>query len=64
MNLAAAPNRRIDKAVDSFAAGGFVFGFRVELKIETVAVLKPLAEGSNSITNEVEFSALSAIEAG
>ncbi len=38
MNLAAAPDRRIDEAVDSLAAGGFVLRLRVELEVEAVAV--------------------------
>ncbi len=38
VNLAAAPDRRIDEAVDGLAAGGLVALLRVELEVEAVAV--------------------------
>ena len=39
VNLAAAPDRCIDEAVDGLAAGGLVLSLRVELEVEAVAVL-------------------------
>ena len=39
VDLAAAPDRRIDEAVDSLATGGLVLLLRVKLKVEAVAVL-------------------------
>ena len=39
VNLAAAPDRGIDEAVDGRAAGGLVAGLGVELEVEAVAVL-------------------------
>ena len=39
VDLAAAPDRRIDEAVDSPAAGGLVLLLGVKLKVEAVAVL-------------------------
>ncbi len=39
VDLAAAPDRRIDQAVDGLAAGGLVLRLRVELEVEAVAVL-------------------------
>ena len=38
VNLAAAPGRGIDEAVDGLAAGGLVAGLGVELEVEAVAV--------------------------
>jgi len=38
VNLAAAPDRGIDEAVDGLAAGGLVAGLGVELEVEAVAI--------------------------